>query len=221
MKLMKTLNFGCAICLLTLCYLFPTLTVAQQATTSQTLGASFTPEKTSVTSTTNPTPGIAKTQTQAKPAQAETASADREVLQQLLREVRELRLAVQRATVNNTRFQMLIERVRIGQGHVDATVRQLENVRSHLADIRASKPQFEHQIKDAESLLERTSDMNARADLESRIKTMKSQFARFGPEEERLQSRETTLNFELQTAQSKLNELNGMLDAMMNELKAP
>ncbi len=153
--------------------------------------------------------------------QTETTPAEREVLQQLLKEVRELRLAVQRATVTNTRFQMLIERVRMAQGHVESTGRQLENVRSHLADIRMSKPQFEQQVKDAEALLERTTDMNAYNELESRIKTMKAQVARFGPEEERLQQRETTLNFELQTAQSKLNELNGMLDTLMNELKSP
>jgi hypothetical protein len=58
----------------------------------------------------------------------ESAQGDRDkTLQQLLTEVRELRLAVQRATVNNTRFQMLIERMRIEQARVDAIGRQLEN----------------------------------------------------------------------------------------------
>ena len=46
----------------------------------------------------------------------ESAQPDRDqTLRQLLTEVHELRLAVQRATVNNTRFQMLIERVRVQQ----------------------------------------------------------------------------------------------------------
>jgi hypothetical protein len=41
---------------------------------------------------------------------AESAQGDRDqTLQQLLAEVRELRLAVQRATVSNTRFQMLMD----------------------------------------------------------------------------------------------------------------
>jgi len=42
----------------------------------------------------------------------ESTQGDRDqTLKQLLAEVRELRLTVQRATVSNTRFQMLIERV--------------------------------------------------------------------------------------------------------------
>src|SRR5712692_11820915 len=56
-----------------------------------------------------------------------------QTLRQLLTEVHELRLAVQRATVNNTRFQMLIERVRVQQTHVDSLSRQLEHVHSHVA----------------------------------------------------------------------------------------
>jgi len=165
----------------------------------------------------SPTRTLAQTM---KPADSAQVDHD-QTLQQLLKEVRELRLAVQRATINNTRFQMLIERVRIEQLHIDAIGRQQENVRSQVADMRAAKPQIEHQIKDAESLLDRTTDLNRHSDLESSIKAMKGNLARIGPEEERLQNREATLNAELQAAQSKLNELNSQLDALMSELKDP
>jgi chromosome segregation ATPase len=70
-------------------------------------------------------------------------------------------------------------------------------------------------------LLDRTSDPNAHADLESRIKAMKGNVARFAQEEERLQGREATVNTELQAAQSRVSELNSQLDALMNELKGP
>ena len=152
----------------------------------------------------------------------ESAQGDRDnTLQQLLTEVRELRLAVQRATINNTRFQMLIERVRIEQARVDSIGRQLENIRAQVADMRAARPQMEQQIKDAEALLDRMPDPIAHADMESRIKAMKGNLARMVPEEERLQNREATLNTDLQAAQSKMNELNSQLDALMNELKGP
>src|SRR6266699_6407079 len=113
-------------------------------------------------------PTRAQTQTN-KPAESGQGDRD-QTLQQLLTEVRELRLAVQRATVSNTRFQMLIERVRVQQTHVDSLSRQLENVRSQVAEMKAAKPQMEQQIKDAEDLLDRTPDQSAHADLESRIK---------------------------------------------------
>src|SRR6266849_6139446 len=151
---------------------------------------------------------------------AESAQRD-QTLRQLLTEVHELRLAVQRATVNNTRFQMLIERVRVQQAHVDSLSRQLENVHSQVAEIKAAKPQMEQQIKDAEDQLDRTPDPIAHTDLESRIKVVKGNLARLSQEDERLRSRETALDTDLQAAQGKLNELNGQLDSLMVDLKGP
>src|SRR5216684_194628 len=153
---------------------------------------------------------------------AESAQGDRDqTLKQLLIEVRELRLTVQRATVTNTRFQMLIERVRVQQSHVDALSRQLENIHSQVAEMKAAKPQMEQQIKDAEDLLDRTPDPNAHAELDSRIKGGKANLARLAQEDERLRSRETAVDSELQSAQAKLNELNSQLDSLMSELKGP
>jgi chromosome segregation ATPase len=154
----------------------------------------------------------------AKPAQAPQVDHD-QTLQQLLREVRELRLVVQRATVNNTRFQMLIERLRIEQARFDAINRQLENLRAQLAELRASKPQMENQIKDAETMLDRTTDPKARAEWEFSIKAAKTNLTKMAAEEDRLADRETSLNAELQAAQAKLNDLNNQLDALMGELK--
>ena len=152
----------------------------------------------------------------------ESTQGDRDqTLKQLLAEVRELRLTVQRATVSNTRFQMLIERVRVQQAHVDALSRQLESVRSQAAEMKAEKPQMEQQIKDAEDQLDRTPDPNAHADLESRIKVVKASLVRLGREDESLRSRETAMDTELQSAQSQLSELNSQLDLLMNGLKEP
>ena len=144
-----------------------------------------------------------------------------QILKELLTEVKALRLALQRATFSNTRFQMLIERLRVEQTHVDSIRRDLEGIRSQLADLQSAKPRMEQQIKDAEDELDRITDPNARTNWESRIKDMKSGFARIAPEEERLRSREVALDNELQASQIKLNELNSQLDALMNELKAP
>ena len=165
----------------------------------------------------SPTRTLAQTNKPADPVQGDRD----QTLRQLLTEVRELRLAVQRATVNNTRFQMLIERVRVQQAHVEALSRQLESIHSQVTDMRTAKPQMEQQIKDAEDLLDRTAELNAHADLESRIKAAKGNLARLTQEEERLRNREAAIDTELQTAQAKLNELNGQLDALMTELKVP
>ena len=98
---------------------------------------------------------VSPTSAQAQSNKAgESVQGDRDqTLKQLLTEVRELRLAVQRATVNNTRFQMLIERVRVQQAHVDALSHQLENVHSQVAEMKAAKPQMEQQIKRCRGLV--------------------------------------------------------------------
>ena len=162
------------------------------------------------------------TTTQAQVNQPDAAQSNYDkTLQQLLAEVRELRLAVQRATVSHTRFQMLIERLRAQHSSIDGVGRQMDLVRAQLADLRNAKPQMEQQIKETEEQLERTTDPNGRLDMESRIKSMKARLARFAPEEDRLRNRETTLESELQNLQAKLNELNSQLDSLFNELKAP
>src|SRR5215470_12241390 len=63
-----------------------------------------------------------------------------QTLRQLLTEVRELRLVLQRAAFSSTRFQMLLERLRVEQTHVDSLRRDLESVRSQLAELQAEKP---------------------------------------------------------------------------------
>jgi len=162
------------------------------------------------------------TPTQAQVNQPEAVQSNYEkTLQQLLAEVRELRLAVQRATFSHTRFQVIIERLRLQQSTIDGVSRQMDMVRAQLADLRNAKPQMEQQIKETEELLERTTDPNGRLDIESRIKSMKATLARFAPEEDRLRNRQTTLESELQTLQAKLNELNSQLDTLFNEMKAP
>jgi chromosome segregation ATPase len=151
-----------------------------------------------------------------------SAQGDRDqTLTQLLTEVHELRLAIQRASASNTRFQMLIERVRIQQAHVDGLSRRLENVHSQIADMKGAKPQMEQQIKDADDMLNRTPDPSARSDLESRIKVEKANLARLAEEDEHLRDRETAVETELRSAQSLLDQLNSQLDALMSELKAP
>ena len=155
-----------------------------------------------------------------QPADPTQSNYDK-TLQQLLAEVRELRLAVQRATFSHTRVQMLIERLRLQQNTIDVVGRQMDMVRAQLADLRNAKPQIQQEMKETEELLERTTDPNGRLDIESRIKAIKARLARLAPEEDRLRNREVTLESELQNLQAKLNELNSQLDALFNEMKAP
>ncbi len=111
---------------------------------------------------------------------------------------------MQRATVNNTRFQMLIERTSLQQARVDVLTRQLENIHSQGADMKAAKPQLEQQIKDAEERLDRTLS-RTRMLIWSRVLRQQKRISQgWHGDEERLLTREAALDSELQAEQLKL-----------------
>ena len=87
------------------------------------------------------------TRTSAQTKPAVVPSEQDQTLQKLLNEVHELRLAIQRATANSARVQMLIERTRLQQARVEVLTRQLENIQSQAADIKGAKPDLSKRSK--------------------------------------------------------------------------
>ena len=161
-----------------------------------------------------------RTQAQTNKAGESARGFSDQTLKQLLTEVRELRLAIQRATVSNTRFQMLIDRVRVGQGQVDSLSRQLVSVRSQLTKLKAEKVELAPHMKDLEDRLGQSSG-DEHAKIERTLKEFKSWLESKAAEEQQQVEAEADLSMRLQVEQSKLNELNTQLDKLMSELKGP
>ena len=151
----------------------------------------------------------------------EPPQEDRQVLRALLDEMRQLRLALQRANAVNHRLQITVERLRLQQGRVDSIARSLENVRSRMSDLKSSRPQMEEQMKYVEEVLARATEQNRREQIELELKQMKARVASWSREEEQLREREAALTSELQIEQNKLNELNGQLENMIRQLDGP
>jgi chromosome segregation ATPase len=151
----------------------------------------------------------------------EPPQEDRQVLRALLDEMRQLRLALQRANAVNHRLQITVERLRLQQGRVDSIARSLENVRSRMSDLKTARPQMEEQIKNAEEVIARATEQNRREEIEQQVKEMKARLASWSRDEEQLRERETALVSEFQIEQSRLNELNGQLENIMRQLDGP
>ena len=164
------------------------------------------------------TPSTVSGQTR-KNAEAST-DEDRQVLQALLEEMRQLRLAIQRTQVVSQRIQVTLERIRLQQAHVDSLARSLESVRSRLVEIRSARPRMEDQIRDMEESMNQV-DANRRAEMETQIKEGKGRLSILAREEEQIRQREAQLSADLQFAQAKLSDLDNQLDNMMHELEAP
>ncbi len=144
-----------------------------------------------------------------------------QLLRALLDEVRELRVALQRANVASYRLQVTLERLRLQQSRVEVASRALEGVRSRLSDLKASRPQLDEQIKSVEDLMNTTADPNRRSQLEQQLREMKTHQSLRVRQEEQSRARESELVLEFQLEQAKLNDLNNQLDDLVRQLESP
>ena len=104
-----------------------------------------------------------------KPASTVPPGEEDPVLRQLLAEVRQLRLALQRMTLLSTRFQVAIERMRIQQSHVDGLDRELAGLRENISAKQSELDGLVERRKSAEAELERTADPE-RGEMEANLR---------------------------------------------------
>lgn len=153
------------------------------------------------------------TDSAAQPAQSD------QTLQALLSEVRELRLALQRANLNTYHAQITIERMKLQQQRVDRLTSQLGDIRRQLADTRKALSQKSTELKGQEMTLAQETDATQRADRERYIRSLKAEFEETTQKEQQEQGYETQFQAQLQIEQAKLNELNEQLDTLQRELE--
>ena len=133
-------------------------------------------------------------------------------LQDLVKEVRQLRSELRRINAAMYKGQVMIERLKLQQEQVTRLSRELAQVRESLIELRG------HQVKFKE-LLTRTE-----AGIESGVKDprevieMKAELENINLREQRLSLRETQLTNELELERAKLNDLNDRLNVFELEL---
>jgi chromosome segregation ATPase len=148
-------------------------------------------------------------------------SESTQVMQALLSEVQQLRLAIQRSNLNIYHAQIAIERMRLQQQRVDRQSEQLRGTREHIAGLRMGQAEIQEELKRIERRLNEESDAVRRRDIEGPDETMKTRLAQMAQEETRLREQETQLAAQLQTEQGRLAELNDQLDKLQRELQIP
>jgi chromosome segregation ATPase len=163
-------------------------------------------------------PDAAAPASEGKDSPAAAIQGAEATLAKLLAEVHQLRVALQRATLANTRFQMAIERMRIQQAHVDAVQRELDGVRSELANLEDAKAGTIDRLKDAEerSKLETGPEQDS---LEEEARRIKQAVASIERELQGRHGREAELIARLQQEENRLEDLDHQLDALTEELK--
>jgi chromosome segregation ATPase len=146
-------------------------------------------------------------------AQADaTRPTSEQSLQELVREVRQLRATLQRINSAMYKGQVMIERLKLQQEQVARISRELAQIREELSELRGQQSRFREVLTNAEAAVE------AGTRRREEVQDVKMQLDSFKEREELMMAREARLSNELELERAKLNDLNDRLNALELEL---
>jgi predicted nucleic acid-binding Zn-ribbon protein len=139
------------------------------------------------------------------------SSNQEQIVQEILSEVRQLRIEVQRLKANAYQTQVVIERLRLQQDHVSRLTGELGEVREKLGETQAL------QVKMNGTLEETQKQVEAGVISQSELKKISGEIEELKRREERLTEQESQLSAELNAERVKLITLNKQLDELGQE----
>lgn len=152
---------------------------------------------------------------------AQAAGGRPDVLTQLLAEVRELRVVLQRQGADTARIQLLISRLTIQETRVSRIARDLDDVREQLVRVTTEQRQMAEGAKNMEGVLSDMADSSQRLQMEQQIKMMNQQLQELRRQEHRLRGQEAELESSLGGEQARWVEISNRLDELERSLGRP
>ena len=144
---------------------------------------------------------------------------DVRVLQALLKELRELRIAIEGANLIAYRAQITLERMKFQQTRVDRVAQQLEEAREDLSGADAARQQLVERIRELETQVRAERDDERRQQFETELKDAKVSLEQQVEKGTQLQERQAQLNAQLQVEQTRLDELLQRLKALESDME--
>lgn len=149
-------------------------------------------------------------------AQSATPNAGRskqdQVVQELLGEVRQLRIALQHISVNAYRGQVMVERLRLQQEQVNRLTQELTSTRNQIREVKAEQLNFKDRLDEAE----KQQDKGVLS--EEVVRRVRAGLEEFKRQEQVLSEREIQVAAQLETERANLADLNTRLDALEVEM---
>jgi DNA repair exonuclease SbcCD ATPase subunit len=133
-------------------------------------------------------------------------------LQELVREVRQLRTTLQRINTAMYKGQVLIERLKLQQEQVARLTRELADARENLGEVKVHQARLTDLASKTEAGVESGTKHPAEA------ASLKAELEMLKEREQRLAAREIRLANDLELERARLNELNDRLNALEFEL---
>jgi chromosome segregation ATPase len=152
-------------------------------------------------------------------AAAQTNSS--QTLDALLAEVRQLRVAVERAATLGPTVQLLLQRAQIQEAKVAGLSRDLQSVREQLAHFASQMPRMNREVEDVDTVAKQEQNPLLRKQAEDRARELKAQLEQTAAMEGQLRARESEVASQLRLEQGKLDALEARLDAIEKQLNPP
>jgi len=163
-------------------------------------------------------------------AWGQSADADPKILQTLLTEVQQLRIAIERSTLLGTRTQLAVSKLQMQETRVSQLSRELANLRDEGPNLTAEEARLKDRVKQAEEARPspQFSSPESRSELESQIRQLKFSLEEVASKETRRSAREGEIMAQLQAAQAevfdsrnRITEMERALDAAIQQLLKP
>lgn len=156
------------------------------------------------------------------PAMAQTVTPsspdDTRLLNEILKELKQLRLTLAKTNVNQLRFQTVFEQYKSQQSRVDSMNRELEFTKNQMVTTNPMRENFEEMIKSSEERLLQTTDQRQRQGLERQIQSMRRNIETQELRDKRTKERQTTLEMQIPVEQAKLEQINLELDRIKQDI---
>jgi hypothetical protein len=151
------------------------------------------------------------------PLCGQKTDGDQPVMQQLLTEVQQLRLAIERSTLLGARTQLALSRLQMQEGAAAHLAETLANARREGISMAAKRNEITERVKELES---RTPTPDMAVDLKMMIKQSKLELEQLDALEQERGARESDLANQFQQVQSQLAESRARISEMERSLDA-
>ena len=152
------------------------------------------------------------------PAGARAQTPD--VLGELLKEVRGLRLAMERAATVGARIQLLVARVQLQEQRITELSRRAVAVREELSRIDSGTADIASMLKRFETSTENMPPED-RAAMERQMEMFKTQLAASEKRRQELLNEEALLSQQISADQGRWTDINNQLDQLERSLTPP
>jgi hypothetical protein len=150
------------------------------------------------------------------PVFAQSTGNDPAVLQSLLTEVQQLRLAIERSTLLGTRTQLALSRLQIQEQTATRLGSQLNDARHQANNASAERSRMADRLRE----LETRAGVDANREAMDMMKAIKNEMERLATQEQEYRTRESELAGQTQAAQNQLAETRASISEMERSLDA-